>query len=450
MVWSFAPFSRRPLAPTRGGRASRGVTLVEMLVALACTLVVMGAVVQVLNMIGTSVAKSRTLLELNGDLRGARNIIQMDLSNTTCPTLPWTRPESGHGYFEIIEGQFNDLNPTAGHPFDGSQYNTPGTALGDWDDVLMFTARSEGAPFQGRLGNTIIESPVAEIVYFTFQDPTTRMRTLYRRVLLVAPWVTITGTANDRAFYADNDVSSRLSGGRRIANTLGDLTKRENRFAHNHTATAFPHALQANASTPLVSFAAGTVNEGDDVLLRSVLAFDVRVFDPTAPLRNKSVTVGSASRNIVVEPGDVGWASGTNITGGLGAFVDLGYRAGQSDAGISIFSGVPQAKSGLNFGNNGPFIYNTWSFHYEHDGWNQANGVQSAGTPIAGNIGFTNADEGTNGFDDNNNGIVDDPTEYETSPPYPFPLRGVRVTLRVYESSSRQIRQVSIVENFVE
>ncbi len=34
-------------------------------------------------------------------------------------------------------------------------------------------------------------------------------------------------------------------------------------------------------------------------------------------------------------------------------------------------------------------------------------------------------------------------------PPYPLPLRGIRVTLRVYEPSSRQVREVTVVESFV-
>jgi hypothetical protein len=74
--------------------------------------------------------------------------------------------------------------------------------------------------------------------------------------------------------------------------------------------------------------------------------------------------------------------------------------------------------------------------HYENDGLdeNNANGI----------------DEGTNGLDDAGApGAVDDPAEYETLPPYPHRLRGLQVKIRVYEPDSRQIREVTVVQDFL-
>ena len=84
-----------------------------------------------------------------------------------------------------------------------------------------------------------------------------------------------------------------------------------------------------------------------------------------------------------------------------------------------------------------PYVYDTWSFHYEHDGVNQDSSED------------TLIDEGTNGFDDNGDGVVDDPGELETSPPYPVPLRGIQVKIRVFEPDSRQVREVTIVQDFL-
>lgn len=39
--------------------------------------------------------------------------------------------------------------------------------------------------------------------------------------------------------------------------------------------------------------------------------------------------------------------------------------------------------------------------------------------------------------------------EAETSPPYPYPLRGIEVRIRCYEPSSRQVRQVTVRQTFV-
>ncbi len=60
----------------------------------------------------------------------------------------------------------------------------------------------------------------------------------------------------------------------------------------------------------------------------------------------------------------------------------------------------------------------------------------------------------TNGFDDPGNsgvanGIVDDDDEKITSPPYPAPLRGIQVKIRVFEPDSRQIREVTIMQDFL-
>jgi hypothetical protein len=91
-----------------------------------------------------------------------------------------------------------------------------------------------------------------------------------------------------------------------------------------------------------------------------------------------------------------------------------------------------------------PSVYDTWSFHYEHDGIDQ-----DAATDNGAGI-----DQGTNGLDDDVgagavNG-VDDILERETSPPYPVPLRGMQVKLRIYEPDTRQIREATVTRNFVE
>jgi hypothetical protein len=88
----------------------------------------------------------------------------------------------------------------------------------------------------------------------------------------------------------------------------------------------------------------------------------------------------------------------------------------------------------------GSSTWDSWSSHYE------TNGVDEDG--IAG------IDQGSNGLDDTigayaQNGQIDEPEEQETSPPYPFPLRGLEVRIRCYEPSSRQVRQVTVRHTFV-
>jgi hypothetical protein len=82
-----------------------------------------------------------------------------------------------------------------------------------------------------------------------------------------------------------------------------------------------------------------------------------------------------------------------------------------------------------------PFTYDTWSSHYETDGIDQN--------------GDGDTDEGTNGFDDDADDIIDESDESETSAPYPVALRGLEIRIRCYEPSSRQVRQVTVRHTFV-
>lgn len=196
---------------------------------------------------------------------------------------------------------------------------------------------------------------------------------------------------------------------------------------------------------------------GEDVLLTNVLGFDVKVWDPGAPIILYQPSSGSP---VTAVPGDPSYlrfvAAMVNGTSGYqpvayGAYVDLNYLGNLSVtyANPSKPNGVPNpqfawsgfAGSGLRRGNSGApasaCVYDTWSTSYESDGINQ----DSAGDSVI--------DEGTNGFDDDGTNGVDDPGERETSPPYPYPLRGIQLKIRTFDPSSRQIREVTVVHDFL-
>jgi hypothetical protein len=127
---------------------------------------------------------------------------------------------------------------------------------------------------------------------------------------------------------------------------------------------------------------------------------------------------------------------------------------------------MPSTKSQLYLSNTPIYDYCTWSNHYER------NGVDEDGD--------NETDEGTNGFDDplvddsgqlvldtNNNpqyldGVDDVGDGYypapnnnavrgenETLAPYPVPLRGIQIRIRTWDPDSRQIRQVTVISDFV-
>jgi hypothetical protein len=398
------------------GSMRRGMTLVEMLIATTMTLIIMGVVAQLFSLLGRSVSGNQSTITMNEKLRGVAQMLRTDLGGITVTTLPPARPEADSGYLEIIEGPTTDTS------------NASPALNADCDDVLMFTTKSLGKPFVGVYsGTSSIESQFAEVAWFCKQSTDqpvvgTTLYTLYRRQLLSMAYVGaepfLTGSNSYPApaswdqFYVNFDLSCRLENGRLYPNSLGDLTKRENRFLHKST---FPFFF--DGTQPGLVFTTAN-REGNDVVLTNVIAFDVRVFDPSAP-----TITGAAS---------------------TGAYVDLNWNGGSTPAtigttfpaaGNSAFQG-----QGMSYKNNatatlGFPTYDTWSLHYEF------NGVDEDGDGLI--------DEGTNGQDDNSNGIIDDSAEAETSPPYPVPLRGLEVRIRCYEPSSRQVRQITVRHTFV-
>ncbi len=413
-----------------------GFTLVEILVATTLALLLMGAVAVMFGRVAESITDSRSMLEAADRLRLAETRLQMDLAGITATVSPPLKPENNEGYFEYIEGPaLAVMLPTIAKNSDtGGDDQT----VGDFDDILMFTTRTTGKPFVGRCGvGATIQSDVAEVAWFL------RGRTLHRRVLLVAPSATI--PTNEIGYYSNYDISARTDSGANTlrANTLGDLTRPQRRFAHPPTAPLVPSNVRlwhwtnsgysfptlptirecsgstatsawsteempgspptpapldfwTNASGHRVPDDAYVTTGGfrisDDVILTNVIGFDVKAWDPTA-----------------------------------GAYKDLGY--------LDTVFGSTNA-NGL--GHNGQLplqgsdtiarVYDTWSTTYFGNIW--ADGID------LDNSGFAN-------------GIVDDDTEKINPPPYPIPLRGIQVKIRVFEPDSRQIREVTVVQEFL-
>jgi len=565
----------------RFGHGSRkgGYTLVELLIATTLTLVMMGGVATVFGMIGSGVAAARAGLEMADALRSVVHRLRADLEGIQAPRsseglVPSTPDRPQHdGYFEYTEGPIGPVVPAELVAVDSDQ-GTADTTVGDIDDVLMFTTRSAGDPFVGRhkpiAANPPVawESPDAEVAWFV------RGRTLYRRQLLVAPSAPISLSA--AGFYRNSDVSVRLENGNLYANNLYDLSKPENRFAHqslhrypgNPPTWALgrpyhPHfcvdwtngavyptpwssvasgvvspagrerqglglptlgecsstawiaggppridtaALPNSAPMPLlnssptrpfdawldpypwneVSPTYGTVRiyhdpdanppatadrYGEDVILSNVLSFDVKAWDPGAPLMldpNTGATILPEDKPYAQRLSEYATWRAANPNGqppatiprpiGYGAFVDLNYMCllggppGGDPAYMDYLNPNTLAPRPLFFGagttasllrgtepyaknwsaaNDWPplparraSVYDTWSVHYE------------AGQP------------GTNGFDDDGNGVVDDIGEMQAPPPYSAPLRAIQIKIRVFEPDSRQIREVTIVHAF--
>jgi prepilin-type N-terminal cleavage/methylation domain-containing protein len=453
--------------------ARRAMTLVEMLVAMAASLILMALVARAFAAFSGAMSNSRAILETDSRLRAAARRLRDDLKGATAEMLPPINPGQGRGYFEVIEGPLTDYQdasvsvvPPAIPPAIAS--GTTDVCPTDIDDVLLFTTKNSKTPFVGRVGSGTMESSTAEVAWFARLTPGPSnpvTYTLYRKQMLVmgymdqAPFTAANLNRPSFAsfgpswtdFYAgwpaDISVRREIGSGFNVLlpNNLNDLTRRENRFLHNlagdTTGAAFPYAFVAHQTgTPDGLIFDGTTRSGEDVVMRNVLAFDVRVFDPGAPVK---VVGGTA-----VVPGDDFNDDGTvNSSDGppfasspsaVGAYVDLGNAVPNTAPFTGRhFHQYGETLSGLVGSATSRRTYCTWSTHYEANGIDEDDG------------GSGPFDEGTDGLDNDSNSLVDDAAEQETSPPYPYPLRGLEVRIRVYEPSSRQVRQVTVRHTFV-
>lgn len=410
-------------------------TLVELLVASSIALVVMGAVATLFGIFSRASTNTQAIVDLSSRMRSTANRLRQDLAGLTAPLAPPLSPESGLGYFELIEGPWTDSVDATGSLITASSTTS---ILADTDDALLFTTRSSAGPFEGNFDGNQIESSTAEVAWFCRPSTTQpvaglRLQTLYRRQLLVVGYVGASpfyvagsGTNNQvvgtiPAIYGTYDISLRSDptvAGALVPNTLADLTRRENRFFHGPTwASAFPSTL-TNLTFD------GTTREGEDVILTNVIAFDVRVFDPAAIARLNGSTV--------VYPNEQTYTTALPPAGFTGCCLDLGCSG---TAAATVLSGTGNSKSRLQkLLPSGTATYDTWSTDYE------TNGLDDDGDGII--------DDGTDGIDNDGDSIPDDADEAETAPPYSRPLRGIEIRIRCYDPTSREIRQTTVRHTF--
>jgi prepilin-type N-terminal cleavage/methylation domain-containing protein len=434
-----------PATPTSSHR-DRGMTLVEMLAAMAITLIMMGLVAQLFGMLGVSVNANRSKTELYNRMRAAAERLKQDLSGISTPVAPPFDPGKNLGYFEYIEGPESDLRGVGALSPGGGTSLTPAITLplaqplnksdtssqaapsanlaaymsvslgsypssddrvvGDVDDVLLFTTRTTDTPFTGYHDGNVLTSPVAEVIWYCRAVPNTfnpRQYNLYRRQKIVMAHpvahagpslfstqpnmeAIATDAARD-ALHSKTDVSFHVQNGFAVPNSLGDLTKREYR-SFRKTTLDFPLPYPFDAEAAFLTFPPADFRGGEDVVLTNCIGFDVRMLEEACPVK----IVG----DMMLAPGDPGYADASvvGVTAVAPAYVDLNYLSAEQSA-----------------------VFDTWSTHYAH-----------------------------NGLDDDGDGTPD--SGPETALPLVDPLRGIEVRIRCLEPTTRRILQITVRQRF--
>ena len=164
----------------------RGLTLVEMLVVVALTVLMMTIIAQIFQATTGAIQIARAYQEIEQDLRAVEGTIKRDLAGVTAKFTPPLNPKDGLGYFEYGENEFADAQgedsddylaftttSTDGNLFYGRQLPAwPGTASMNGPDTRAA---------QQRVAPVVVTSDTAEVIYFL------RNGNLYRRVFLVKP-----------------------------------------------------------------------------------------------------------------------------------------------------------------------------------------------------------------------------------------------------------------------
>lgn len=624
----------------------RGMTLIEVLIATALTLMIMLALAQGFKTTSQSISSGRARLTSSDQLRSISTLLRSDLQGLTVSTT--VHPQSSkspNGYFVYYDGPLSDSTamlfnyvPTGVEIED----KLSASRWSDIDDMMMFTAKArDGQWFYGRvplalmkihsgdlgtitfqdwLTDVTIASEYAEIAWFmrplnevgmlnnpdpqnsngdysstpgstpvndvipvvdlngdTIPDPDGMPDrvALCRRVMLIRPDLDVNVSKlptvpldeqliasplpidlNDadsfryqmRFAYQRTDLSVRkhwdAANSRFVlkTNSLGDLQRPENRFAHyslpvNANQASLPILALTNEANSngnylaMTNLAMSGVNPNNDrgffpsafcrtnlvlagnntytvqhtqeeIVASNVVGFDVRGYDSTAtqlytpgvdglygsltdvnaPMAQKMAAAGERGYDdLIVGPSDPGYAvmlkSGEVIAANTGTFVDLswGFRVrnqlvnasgsthglapsgsiwGSALSGYEPISGgvvdsmIRSGKYSTAFSVHQP-TFDTSSDYYESDGNAQLNGISENGmVPYGGTaVVSTTADHGIDGGDNNSNGVIDEESERDTSPPYRYAIPAIQIKLRVQDATAGTLQELSMVHS---
>lgn len=153
-----------------------GFTLVEMLVAMAVTMLMMAALARAFGFVGTRVQESRGDTELSNKLRDMTTRLSDELKQCTVTLEPNGGGEDQLGYFLYYEGPVTNATSSVfraiADPATGN-VNLNDSKYGDFDDYLAFTAVAQGNNwFVGKVPRYILDAKAAEANGVAYTPPT--------------------------------------------------------------------------------------------------------------------------------------------------------------------------------------------------------------------------------------------------------------------------------------
>lgn len=495
---------------TQSNSHRQGLSLIEVLVGLTITLVVLLAMTQAFKFASSEMARGRASVELVNRLRTAEALLRKDLDRLTVEAKPFyfaaTEPK---GYIEIVDGFATDTNWVADAR---GVVDTPALTnlsvenniIGDYDDIIAGTIRSDAQPFRGRNQVNIEESHLAEVIWFTVRNDLDNDAfitvgegvRLFRRALLVKPTLgplLNDGSATDgsnlvlvagggagtiyaseaaaildkNAFLRRNDVSvavQMMPGAtptwQVVPNSLESLAVRENRFFNaTHGVIGGVNAagnFNLNANQRRINYRLGLreVKQSD---YTTAAAFNLAAAMTVRSVDNQNLLLNNvAAFDIQVFDPDatVGLSVGAGriqsiVSASDAGFNTLGGLNGFLTEGTTSFPALGDyVDLGKTFvaGPIGP-----GQFGGTGNAFNFVDQVYDTGTPFydrndIDDDGDGLVDEGGDNIDNDSNGLVDD--EKEVVANFGQPLRGLQIRIRLIEPASGQVSQATVKHGF--
>ena len=234
MIFSQSPDQAVP-SRRRVPTSIDGFTLVEMLVAMAVTLIMMAALARAFGFVGRQVQNSRADTQLATNLRDITTRLSDDLAQCTVELKPNAGEEDQNGYFLYYEGPVTDATSSLFRADDSSgKLELSDARYGDFDDYIAFTAVAKGNQwFKGKVPRYILNQKSAEIAGVNYDpanfngnpfDPVV-ITSKYAEIIYFASPEYTTSTLPQSPAYTDVDGDTDLGSGSASENGLPDRLK---------------------------------------------------------------------------------------------------------------------------------------------------------------------------------------------------------------------------------
>ncbi len=231
-----------------------GFTLVEMLVAMAITLLMMLALARGFGYIGETVRDSRVRVELSNELRDVSVRLRDELAHCTVSLTPNLTGFDQDGYFVYYEGPLTDATPSIFRLSSDATGETVSldSRYGDLDDYLAFTAVATGDNwFTGVVPRFVLDRKTAELNSTGYTpgvnalDPVT-IRSKYAEIVYFASPEYDEASMPAAPRYTDADGDLDLGSGTAIENGFPDRIK-----LHRRVLLIRPDLNLASGSLPI-------------------------------------------------------------------------------------------------------------------------------------------------------------------------------------------------------